>query len=453
MIDRGDLLAQLACEPMLIDKPYGLSFLASMAALPEKLDWGNEDEEVDRSRCYPVVNGVAIIPLIGTLYHRPFRTYWGGSRSNYMSYVDMLEDAVTDENIRAVLAEVDSYGGLAAGCLDAAEAIREMRGIKPMWASINQVSCSAGYSLTSSFDHVTIGKSAKAGSIGVMAVHWDYSKALEKWGEKVTYFYAGAHKIDGVPFAELTEQAKKAIQDSIQAEYERMCEVIAAGRGMDAKKIMATEAAVYRGKDAVDAGLADEVATFEETLAMITRKTAPDGARLGSAANPGPGEEGDEDMSATETKTQDRPNSGQPAPTAAAPTTASPAPTPAPTATTAAPVEADAAAIAEACHAAGHPELTSSLIKAKPTMEQVTARIDEVKEIVTAAQGVGLEGMAKDLIQSGVSLESARTLLFSAKAGADGQVTTDTAHTSMHAPAKPGIDVKAAYASFNGVKG
>ena len=70
----------------------------------------------------------------------------------------------------------------------------------------------------------------------------------------------------------------------------------------------------------MDAGLADEVATFEETLAMITRKTAPDGARLGSAANPGPGEEGDEDMSATETKTQDRPNSGQPAPTAAAPT-------------------------------------------------------------------------------------------------------------------------------------
>jgi signal peptide peptidase SppA len=434
-MNRTELLSQLSCAPILMEKPFGLSFIASMAALPERMDW-TDGEQIDNSRCYPVVNGVAIIPIIGTLVHRPSWSYYRSALPNYLSIADMIEDAVTDGNIKAVLLEVDSHGGLAAGCLDLAESIRSMRGIKPLWASINQSACSAAYALTSSVERVHIAKSAKAGSIGVMAVHWDYSAALEKWGEKVTYFYAGEHKIDGAPFAPLTEQAKQAFMQSIEAEYTRLCEVTAAGRGVDVQKMMKTEAAVYRGHEAVDAGLADQVSTFEETLMAIQQKTAPSGARLNSVSNPGAGDDGDEDM-----KTQQPAKIAEEiaAETASAPTQ---------------PVLADASAIAEACQTAGYPELTASLIKAKPTMETVSARIAEAKDIAEAAKAVGLASMTGSLVASGVNVETARKLLFEAKAGADGNLSTDPAHTQGHAPAKTAakLDHRDIFARMNAGK-
>lgn len=431
-MNRTDILSQLSCAPLLIEEPFGHAFIASMAALPEKLDYFSDEEGIDNTRCYPVVNGVAVIPIIGTLMHRPSWSYYYRNAPNYLSLADMIEDAVTDSNIKAVLLEVDSHGGLASGCLDLAESIRSMRGIKPMWASVNQSACSAAYALASSADRIEIAKSAKAGSIGVMAVHWDYSAALEKWGEKVTYLYAGKHKIDGVPTSPLTDQARKEFMDSIEAEYQRICEVTAAGRGVDVKKMMETEAGVFRGQAAVDAGLADAVATFEETMMAITKKTAPNGARLSSGANLGSGESEEDKNMTTTAPNENALESGV---------------------TLSAPVLAEASSIAEACQAAGYPHLTSTLINAKPTMEAVTARLDEAREIDTAAKAVGLEAMSANLIASGVNLETARKLLFDAKAGADGKLNTSTVHANDAPNSQTSkIDVHATYNAFNNVK-
>lgn len=442
-MNRADILSELSLTPLLMEEPFGHSFIASMAALPERLDWYDEDQCVDNSRSYPVVNGIAVIPIIGTLMHRPSWSYYYRSSANYLSIADMVLDAVTDSKIKAVLLEVDSHGGMAAGCLDLAESIQSMRGVKPIWASVNQTACSAGFALAGSVDRVEIAESAKAGSIGVMAVHWDYSKALEKWGEKVTYLYAGKHKIDGATTMPLTEQARKEFMASIEAEYERFCNVVAAGRGMDVNKVRATEAAVFRGKAAVDAGLADQVATFEETMMSITKKTAPDGARFSGVANPGAGSKGEKDMNA---KTPE-----QIAAEAAAQTTtaAEGGTTPAAAAPTA-PVLAEAGEIAEACQAAGFSELTAGLIKAKPTMEAVKARIEEAKQIKEAAAAVGMPTLAGTIISSGVNLETARKMLFDAKAAADGGIQTDPAHTQAHPQAaKAVIDVQATYKAFN----
>lgn len=436
-MNRADILSELCLAPLLMEEPFGHSFIASMAALPEKFDWGGEDSGIDVSRCYPVVHGVAIIPIQGTLMHRPSRSWYYSSYANYMSIADMVEDAVTDSNIKAVLLEVDSHGGMAAGCLDLAESLREMRGVKPVWASVNQNCCSAALALASSADRIEIAKSAKAGSIGVMAVHWDYSKALEKWGEKVTYLYAGKHKIDGVSTMPLTEQAKNEFMASIEAEYERFCEVVAAGRGVDIAKIKATEAAVFRGAAAVDAGLADAVATFEETLMSITKKTAPEGARLTSGAHSGAtGSEGEDKMT-TKTPEQIAVETAAAAQTQGDQNAA---------------VAAEAADIAEACQTAGHPELTSSLIKAKPTMAAVKARIEEAKGIVEAARSVGLPSMGPSLVGSGVSLETARKMLFDAKAAMDGSVTTDTTQRAETTTPAPKLDHRGVYDRMNAGK-
>lgn len=438
-------LAKFTSEPQFMEPVAASAFVASIMAAQvarrnasPSMQWDDDEATVDNSRCYPVIDGVAIIPVVGTLLHRDAYSYWSGQRlPSYQSIADMIEDAVTDSNIKAVLLDVDSPGGVAAGCLDFAEAIAKMRGIKPIWASINEFGCSAAYAVASAADKIVLGKSGRVGSIGVVAMHFDMSAAMEKWGEKVTYLYAGAHKTDGSPYMPLTDQARAAFMSNIEAQYQRFCEVVAANRGISVDQARKTEAAIYRGEEAVKVGLADEVMTQQEAIMALATKTAPTGARLNPASNPGSGEsEGDDEMT---TKT--------PAEIAAETAVK-------PVAATTAPALAEAGAIAETCQAEGFPELTASLIKTKPTMEAVTARIAEAKEIKQAAVAVGMEAMAGNLIASGVNLETARKLIFDAKAGADGKLTSDATHVEGHAPnAKSAqIDVQAAYNSFNGVK-
>jgi len=92
---------------------------------------------------------------------------------------------------------------------------------------------------------------------------------------------------------------------------------------------------------------------------------------------------------------------------------------------------ADPAAIAEACHAAGFPVLTASLLKrGGVTMAQVEARIADAKAIAEAAQKTGLPQMAGDLIAAGISLDTARTLLLSARASSEERAPTDTTHSA-----------------------
>lgn len=438
-------LAKFASEPQFMEPVAHSAFVVSIMAAraagkPDhpSMSWDDDDDELDTNRCYPVIDGVALIPVVGTLLHRDAYSYWGGRLPSYQAIADMIEDAVTDANVTAVLLDVDSPGGVAAGCLDFAEAIAKMRGIKPIWASINEFGCSAAYAIASACDKIVLGKSGRVGSIGVVATHFDVTAAMEKWGEKVTYLYKGAHKIDGAWGLALSDQARAAFMEGIEAQYQRFCEVVAANRGLTVEAVRKTEAAIYQGEDAVKAGLADEIMTQQEAIMALATKTAPTGARLNPASNPGSGEgEGDEEMT---TKT-----SAEGAAEAAAQPVVEVA---------AAPVLAEAGAIAEACQAEGFPELTAALIKAKPTMEAVTARIAEAKEIRQAAVAVGMGAMAGNLIASGVNLETARKLIFDAKAGADGKLTTDTAHTEGHQPqAKTGqIDVQAAYARFNNVR-
>lgn len=441
-------LAKFVSEPQFMEPVAASAFIASIVATnmarrsSPSMMFDDDEMEVDDSRCYPVMNGVAIIPVIGTLLHRDAYSYWSGMRlPSYEAIADMIEDAVTDGNIQAILLEVDSPGGVAAGCLDFSEAIAKMRGIKPIWASINEFGCSAAYAIASACDKIVLGKSGRVGSIGVIATHYDMSAAFEKWGEKVTYLYAGAHKIDGAIGLPLSDQARTAFMADIDAQYQRFCEVVAANRSLAVDAVRNTEAAIYRGEGAIKAGLADEIMTHQEAIMALSTKTAPTGARLNPGSNPGE-TQGDDDMSTQQTggKTAEE--------LAAAAAAAKEKENPNPTALA---VVAYPSMIAEACQAGGFPELTSGLIKAKPTMEAVTARIAEAKEIKEAAAAVGLDAMSANLIASGVNLETARKLIFDAKAGADGHMTTDTAHTQGHTM-KPTaqIDVRAAYDTFNG---
>ena len=266
----------------------------SAAALPARASTllGNLAESLSQhgDAPFPVVDGIAVIEISGVLIHRGG---WIGNSSGQTSYEGIaaqIEAAAGDPAVRGVALEIDSFGGEVAGVFDLADRIRAIRATKPVWAFVAEHAFSAGYALASQADRILLPRTGAVGSIGVVVMHADLSGQLDQDGTRVTLIHAGSHKVDGNPYEPLPAAVRNDIQREIDVLRFLFTETVAAGRAgrLSQDAAMATEAATYRGADAVAAGLADEVTDLARGCAafrqLIARKPLPAMARSHSIA-------------------------------------------------------------------------------------------------------------------------------------------------------------------------
>lgn len=462
-------VSRLLNRPQLIEPSAAAAVVAALLPGAEIMAYSGGDVPVERDgRDYQVTtSATAIIPIVGELVHRGAAMDAASGLTSYQALQDMMSDALGDPGITGILLDVDSPGGEAGGVLDFAEWIAERRGIKPIVASVNLAACSAAYAIASAADRIVMaGPDAVAGSIGVVAVHTDLSAALAKQGAKLTFIYAGDHKVDGNPAMPLPDAVRDEWQAEVDELYARFCSVVARTRGVAEARVRDTEARVFRAADAVAAGLADDIASQEDVLMTLTERRAPAGARITAAAGrramasavlmaePAP---------APQPVPAPVPAPKPPAPAPQPPAPSQPPPTPpetpveppvpdaAPTEqdladmpaeeademprrnTPSSPVPAHPQALANACTKAGFPELIAPLMASGATMAQVERRLADATGIRDAAKLAGLPAMAPAMIRAGMSLADAQSVIFSARAGAADATPINTAHAGATA--------------------
>lgn len=223
---------------------------------------------------YSVSQGVGIISVVGTMVNRGA---WIGANSGLVSYEGVkfqVAQAAADPNVRSILLDLESPGGEAVGAFEAAAAVREAAAAKPVVAVINGMAASAAYAIASAATRIVTTETGVSGSIGVVLLHADYSQRLEAEGVKPTLIFAGAHKVDGNPYEPLTDEVRSDLQAEVDSFYARFLDTVAAGRGrrLSARAARDTQARTFIGQEAVNAGLADEVGSFESALAALKRK-------------------------------------------------------------------------------------------------------------------------------------------------------------------------------------
>ena len=217
--------------------------------------WGDNSPE---RKPYAFSGGVAIIPMHGTLINR-FGASWGFV-TGYDYIRGAFDSALADSSVQGIMLDVDSYGGEVHGCFELADHIFANRGKKPIMAMVNANCYSAAYATASAADTITVTPSGGAGSIGVVTMHVDYSKALQENGISVSYIFAGKHKVDGNPYQPLPDSVRADIQSRIDATYEKFVALVARNRGMSAASVRGSEARTYGAEDAKANGLIDSVA-------------------------------------------------------------------------------------------------------------------------------------------------------------------------------------------------
>jgi len=236
---------------------------------------------------YSVVDGIAVIEIAGVLIHRGSWIGQSSGQTSYEGIAAQIEAAANDPAVRGIALDIDSFGGEVAGVFDLADRIRAIRGSKPVWAFVAEHAFSAGYALASQADRILLPRTGAVGSIGVVVMHADLSGQLDQDGMRVTLIHSGQHKVEGNPYEPLPEAVRDDIQREIDVLRFLFAETVAAGRGgqLSQEAALATEAATYRGAEAVAAGLADEVidltrgfgafrqAVGSRPVSMMTRST------------------------------------------------------------------------------------------------------------------------------------------------------------------------------------
>jgi signal peptide peptidase SppA len=259
-----------------------------MAALSERLGIAQisrgarmmEDDDFDYTAPgdnpragYDVVAGVAVVQVAGTLVQklgtlRPWSgmTGYDGIRQNFLT-------ALADPKVKSIVLDIDSPGGEVSGCFDLVDTIYRSRGTKPIWAILNEGAYSAAYAIASAADRIYVPRTGGTGSIGVIWMHIDWSKALDAAGFKVTFITYGARKADGHPEIALSPEALARFQGDIDTMGELFVTTVARNRNIPADQVRETQAATYLGAAGVAQGLADGVmapdAAFRALLAEI----------------------------------------------------------------------------------------------------------------------------------------------------------------------------------------
>lgn len=224
---------------------------------------------------YAVLSGVAVVDIFGTLVSRSSNMNALSGLLSYEKINACLDQALADPAVRAVLLRVDSGGGEVSGLFDLTDKIQALRdGDKPIEAIINDYGVSAAYMIAAATSRVTVTQTATSGSVGVITAHLDRSQANAANGIKITEIYAGSRKNDGSPNRPLADEARAHIQARVNRIYALFTAKVAAARGLDQATVMATEAAIFTGDEALAAGFADQVATFDQVIQDLAGRVA-----------------------------------------------------------------------------------------------------------------------------------------------------------------------------------
>lgn len=241
----------------------------------------------DRERPFELVNGVAVLPVSGSLVHKYGHLKPYSGMTGYDGIIKRAAEAFSDPDVKGVMLDNDTPGGEVSGCFNASRKLREMadQAGKQLWALAYDMNCSAGMALASSAHRRLVTETGVVGSVGVVMAHASFEKHLEEEGIKVTLIHSGANKVDGNPYEDLPSEVLKSFQESTDQLRLEFAQLVAGHMNLTVEDVLATEAAVYRGKAALDVRFADELVNGLDAVGLFSDHLSTQGRTITLGAN------------------------------------------------------------------------------------------------------------------------------------------------------------------------
>lgn len=237
----------------------------TLQATPEAIERFRAERH-DDAPTLQLFDGIAIVRIVGPMFrHAGLFTAMSGATS-YEQLAKALGTAQQDRSIRAVLLDIDSPGGEVNGCQELVEIITAVRQALPVRAHISNAGTSAAYWIASATERVTIAPTGVAGSIGARMTFLDDSVAMEQRGlREITIVSSQSPRKAADPASEVGRASIQRMLDDIADVFVRS---VATHRGVTPEDVLARFGGgdVFVGQAAVETGMVDAVATFEQAF-------------------------------------------------------------------------------------------------------------------------------------------------------------------------------------------
>ncbi len=231
---------------------------------------------LENSRSVELRGTTAVVPVIGPIFrYANMFTQISGATSLELLAKD-FNLAVANPNVKSIVLNIDSPGGQATGISEFAEMVRSAS--KPVTAYVGGTSASAAYWISAAADRIVTSDTGILGSIGVVA-----SFRPSKDGQiKIISSQSPLKQAD--PTTEAGRAEVQRIVDDLAAVF---VVNVAAYRGVDTKTVTNKfgRGGLLVGINAVAAGMADGIGTFESLLAGLSGSNRNRGILMNQQSN------------------------------------------------------------------------------------------------------------------------------------------------------------------------
>ncbi|MCL4501879.1 MAG: signal peptide peptidase SppA [Deltaproteobacteria bacterium] len=180
-----------------------------------------------------------------------------------------LDKAAKDHRIKAVVVKINSPGGTVS----AADVIlHELQNFKserhvPVVVCLEGLAASGGYYVAQAGDTIMASRTCITGSIGVIAMKFNFRGLMDKVGVDTDLVKTGAWKDFWSPFRPATPKEKEMMQQVIEQFYRDFINVVATGRKLSLKEVQqVADGRIFTAPQAMDLKLIDKIGYLDDAL-------------------------------------------------------------------------------------------------------------------------------------------------------------------------------------------
>ena len=216
-----------------------------------------------------VFDKIVIVDVDGTLLNQRDSGLFGMEDNPVSLFIEKLNKAAGDDNVRAVVLRINSPGGSVTATDIMYRRLLQFGsdGI-PVVALIEDVGASGGYYLACGAKTILAHPTSVTGSIGVIVQTISVAGIMDKLGIEAKAVTSGPRKDIASPLKPLDEKDLAIIQGMVEAYYKRFLLVVGANRlTMEADKIKElADGRVYTGEQAKEHGLVDGLGYMDTAI-------------------------------------------------------------------------------------------------------------------------------------------------------------------------------------------
>ena len=222
--------------------------------------------------------GIAVLPVSGVISNKAnmFTRVSGGASAQLLT--KQISSMRADPRVKGVVLDFDTPGGSVFGIPAFAAEIRALASEKPTVSVSTGMMASAGYWTGSAANQVYIsGETDYVGSIGVVATH-SYNPQDANTTTEIT---AGKYKRMASDNAPLTKEGRAYIQQQVDQIYSAFVGAVADNRRVSVDAVLEhmADGRIFVGQQALDAGLADGIATVDTMVERMATDPSKYAAR------------------------------------------------------------------------------------------------------------------------------------------------------------------------------